>query len=351
MMQPAPDRPALQPGPDKPSLVAAFGKQLAHDRAGIHGGDFGKAGEMNAAFYDVVRPMFGGALEPVQVQVMDGLFEAGKHLPRAHLAYIFATAYGEAKMIPRRENMNYSAARIRQVWPSRPAAVQYAGKPKALANEVYGGRLGNRRGTDDGWDYRGGGIDQLTGRDNYAKVGIADKPQAILEPGKAVASIIHGMTTGRYTGKKLADYDKAGGFDFVGARAIVNGDGRLNGEKYAGYAQVLGGNAGFWRNDCQGRNPSRYSAQSAPGHACPHRWRIVACAASGGAGGYVRKGQVMDWAPITRIIVRYVVGVIVGMDAGEALAGDPDVITVAALVLGAAVEGAYALAKRKGWTT
>lgn len=59
----------------------------------------------------------------------------------------------------------------------------------------------------------------------------------------------------------------------------------------------------------------------------------------------------MDWAPITRIIVRYVVGVIVGMDAGEALAGDPDVITVAALVLGAAVEGAYALAKRKGWTT
>ena len=192
---------------------------------------------MNAAFYDVVRPMFGGALEPVQVQVMDGLFEAGKHLPRAHLAYIFATAYGEAKMIPRRENMNYSAARIRQVWPSRPAAVQYAGKPKALANEVYGGRLGNRRGTDDGWDYRGGGIDQLTGRDNYAKVGIADKPQAILEPGKAVASIIHGMTTGRYTGKKLADYDKAGGFDFVGARAIVNGDGRLNGEKYAGYAR------------------------------------------------------------------------------------------------------------------
>ena len=56
--------------------------------------------------------------------------------------------------------------------------------------------------------------------------------------------------------------------------------------------------------------------------------RIVACAAFGGAGGYVRKGQVMDWAPITRIIVRYVVGVIVGMDAG-----------------------AYALAKRKGWTS
>jgi hypothetical protein len=59
----------------------------------------------------------------------------------------------------------------------------------------------------------------------------------------------------------------------------------------------------------------------------------------------------MDWAPITRIIVRYVVGVIVGMDAGEALAGDPDVITVGALIIGAAVEGAYAFAKRKGWAT
>ena len=59
----------------------------------------------------------------------------------------------------------------------------------------------------------------------------------------------------------------------------------------------------------------------------------------------------MDWAPVARIVVRYVVGVVIGMDAGEALAGDPDVITMVALAIGAAVEGVYALAKRNGWTT
>lgn len=58
----------------------------------------------------------------------------------------------------------------------------------------------------------------------------------------------------------------------------------------------------------------------------------------------------MDFAPIARIIVRYIVGAIIGMDAGHALAGDPDVITLVALGIGLAVEGVYALAKRKGWS-
>lgn len=59
----------------------------------------------------------------------------------------------------------------------------------------------------------------------------------------------------------------------------------------------------------------------------------------------------MSYAPIARILIRYVVGLIVGADAADMLAGDPDVVTVAALALGAAVEVAYAFAKRKGWAT
>lgn len=59
----------------------------------------------------------------------------------------------------------------------------------------------------------------------------------------------------------------------------------------------------------------------------------------------------MNYAPIARIIIRYVVGVIVGADAADMLAGDPDVVTVAALALGAAVEVIYAMAVRKGWAT
>jgi len=57
----------------------------------------------------------------------------------------------------------------------------------------------------------------------------------------------------------------------------------------------------------------------------------------------------MDFAPVARIIIRYIVGAVIGMDAGATLAGDPDVVTVAALGIGAAVEAAYAYAKRRKW--
>ena len=59
----------------------------------------------------------------------------------------------------------------------------------------------------------------------------------------------------------------------------------------------------------------------------------------------------MSWAPLARIILRYIIGGIVGMETGAILAGDPDVVLYVALGIGAAVEGIYALAKRKGWAT
>ena len=74
------------------------------------------------------------------------------------------------------EYMNYSAQRLREVWPSRfrsdEIAREYAGQPERLANFVYGGRLGNGPPeSGDGWTYRGRGFFQLTGRENYRKFG------------------------------------------------------------------------------------------------------------------------------------------------------------------------------------
>lgn len=59
----------------------------------------------------------------------------------------------------------------------------------------------------------------------------------------------------------------------------------------------------------------------------------------------------MDYAPIARIIIRYLVGAAVGMDTGGILAADPDVVTFVALGLGLAVEMIYGIAKRYGWAT
>jgi putative chitinase len=73
------------------------------------------------------------------------------------------------------ENLNYSAARLVQVWPSRfptiAAATPYAANPQKLANFVYANRMGNGDiASGDGWRFRATGPG-LTGRDNWRRFG------------------------------------------------------------------------------------------------------------------------------------------------------------------------------------
>ena len=59
----------------------------------------------------------------------------------------------------------------------------------------------------------------------------------------------------------------------------------------------------------------------------------------------------MNLAPLARIVLRYIVGAVVGMETGSILAGDPDVVLYVALGLGLLVEVVYGFAKRRGWAT
>ncbi|MRN47655.1 chitinase [Brucella sp. 10RB9212] len=172
------------------------------------------------------RAPFGGRLSQAQVDGTSAILAEAERrgLPDEQTAYVLATAFHETggKMQPIEENLNYtSAARIRQVWPSRFASVAaaqpYVRDPQALANKVYGA------GANDGWLYRGRGLVQITGRDNYKKYGIGDAPEKALEDSTAVRILFDGMINGKFTGKRLADYVGGGKEDAVGARAIVNG--------------------------------------------------------------------------------------------------------------------------------
>ena len=98
------------------------------------------------------------------------------------------------------ENLNYSAKRMTEVWPSRfptlESAQPFAHNSRALANKTYGGRNGNIN-PNDGWRFIGRGLVQLTGRDNYSRIGkvlgqdFLAYPTSVLDPehGLRVAGI------------------------------------------------------------------------------------------------------------------------------------------------------------------
>lgn len=186
-------------------------------------------------FFDTVKsPLFGGSFSNDQVKGLDAILNKMEKLDGRWLAYALATAHHETggKMVPVLENLNYSAEGLRRTFPkyfSVADAAKYARKPEAIANRAYGNRMGNGpEASGDGWKYRGRGLVQITGKDNYTKYGIADNPEKALDPDVAVAIMFDGMTAGKFTGKKLSDYFNASNTDWTGARAIINGTDRAD---------------------------------------------------------------------------------------------------------------------------
>jgi putative chitinase len=203
-----------------------------------------------SAFYSAVRAsLFAGKLTQLQVEGMEAIlneWDKTDYSDPRWLAYILATAHHEtgAKFAPVEENLNYSAKRLTQVWPSRfptlAAATPYANNPQKLANKVYGGRMGNV-GPDDGWRYRGRGFVQVTGKDNYSKYGLADDPDSASHNEAAAHIIVDGMINGRFTGLTLRAFFDHDSENPIGARKIINPDknGGHIAEHYAAYLKAI----------------------------------------------------------------------------------------------------------------
>lgn len=92
---------------------------------------------------------------------------------RVRLAHFFSQVLHESgSMRYDTENLNYSAKALVKVFgkyfETEKDANLYARKPEKIANRVYAHRMGNgSESSGDGWKYRGRGLIQLTGKNNY----------------------------------------------------------------------------------------------------------------------------------------------------------------------------------------
>ena len=92
---------------------------------------------------------------------------------KLRVSYFIAQCYHESGGFKRlQENLNYRAIGLRKIFkkyfPTDEMALSYEHKPEKIANKVYGNRMGNGpEESGDGFKYRGRGLIQLTGKNNY----------------------------------------------------------------------------------------------------------------------------------------------------------------------------------------
>jgi putative chitinase len=104
------------------------------------------------------------------------------------LAHFFAQiAIESSSLNATEESLMYSAERLEKVFrkhfPTLQIAKEYAGSPQKIANLIYANRLGNGdEKSGDGWRYRGRGLIQLTGKENYKVCGEAINQPLLSDP-------------------------------------------------------------------------------------------------------------------------------------------------------------------------
>jgi predicted chitinase len=165
----------------------------------------------------------------------------GIDTPEQRAAFLGQIAVESNQLRAVKENLNYSAKRMTEVWPKRfkteADAEPYAKNPEKLANKVYSGRLGNGdAASGDGYKYRGRGLMQTTGRENYRKAGFEHNPEALENPSIAADSAgkfwkQNGLNERSTKVLKRAEYD--------GITQTVNGGQHGAGARWVAYQRGI----------------------------------------------------------------------------------------------------------------
>lgn len=163
-------------------------------------------------------------------------------LTKKQMAAFIATCIVESNGFnAKRESFAYTPARLRQVFRTRIASISAAKKllakgQVATANYLYGSRYGNRPGTNDGWDYRGGGIIQNTFRSNYyilqniTGIPFGDNPKHIedLENAVKAAMAFWQLNGCNAKAEKINTYDDGYTLNTLTSKGIETKDYKMN---------------------------------------------------------------------------------------------------------------------------
>jgi len=204
---------------------------------------------LSLATMRAVFPNAPDAIVRAFVERQGVLSAVGLNHSRQRLAYCFANLHAETNGFTIRgltENINYTAARIAQVWPNRFAAAfavqaRYGTAPGWQAkafDDLYGNRMGNRPGTSDGSRYIGRGGPQITGRDGYAEIGkrvgvaLEANPELASSPG-----LQPDIAAAFWDWKGMNRFADAG--DFIGCVKAWNGGTNGLAERQAQLARIL----------------------------------------------------------------------------------------------------------------
>lgn len=193
---------------------------------------------------DAVKDLAGKGSQGNRRAMIEEMTAAGISDPREKAAFLAQMDHESGGFKRFDENLNYSAEGLMKNFPKYYKTLDQAkadvGKPEAIANRVYGGRLGNTE-AGDGYKYRGRGFVQLTGKANYAEaskalgIDLVSNPELAADPANAAK-------IATWFWKKSGAGTAARTGDLKASRKRINGG--LNGmdevrQKYDGYLGAL----------------------------------------------------------------------------------------------------------------
>lgn len=200
------------------------------------------------------RPTAAMPMGEVQKNLMDQLKIQGINDPTA-IANIMAQVQAESGFKPQSENLNYSGKKLFELYGAgnkggnkvrfntlEEANALAAKGPEAVGNVIYGGRMGNKE--NEGFKYRGRGLIQLTGKDNYKKFGDLIGVDLVGNPDLANDPTVANKIAAAYFAEKQKKGVNLSDINAIG-KAVGYAGGASETAKRAqlasGFAQQLGG--------------------------------------------------------------------------------------------------------------